>query len=285
MSEPTTPDVPATPEPATPEAPPPATPEAAAPKSLEERLAKAEAAAQRRKEQATARQRELDEIRGKYQAVEAEKGTLAQQLQKFKELQERARTGDDDAITELAGISFDDWTRLKLEPESARRDLQGKGQQTELQKELEAIKAKLQEREAAEEARAFEEEKRSFVAVVDQMRGDSPDLQALDNGSLLQLAGQFAPALAKEYGRNPTFAELATAIADAVRPYHERIYTAYSKRQAAPPPPAPKLAPKGREPTTITAKEATTSATEKRPQSPEEIREAAIRKAKELMSA
>ena len=272
----------ATPTPPPAEATPPEPTEPKGKAPLPERIAKAEAAVQRRKEQAARERAAREEIEAKYRSTASEYEKTRAEVERIRSLKERAADGDDEAIAELLGFDFDHLTRLKLQPEEAKAARQAKKGLTETEKKIQDLEAKLKAREEQEAAAAVEMERRYFLQAAEQLAPEMPDLEALDRSDLLALGESLAPAFFKEHGRPPTFPELARAVAEHVRPYHERIVAAYSKRKPTPPPaPAKKAASPG--PSTVPASAASTSAAEQKSLSEEERREAAIRKAKELL--
>lgn len=281
MSEPEiTPETTAEPTTTEPTEGKPATPPPTKVASLEERLAKAERSAARRREQATLEAQQRKALEEKLQGISKEHELTRGEVEKIRQLRERAAEGDDDAIAELLGFDFDTLTRLKLDPESTRDKLKAKRGQTELEKQLEELRQWKQAQEERERTAAVESEKAAFLQTAEQLAEELPDLQILERDTLLTLAGQIAPAWLREKGRAPTFRELAQAVAAHVEPYHRRIFEVYSKK-AAPPPPPKKNGTAA--PSTVTGASATVGASENKPLTAEERRQAALAKARELL--
>lgn len=281
MSEPEiTPETTAEPTTTEPTEGKPATPPPAKVASLEERLAKAEASAARRREQAQREAQARRELEERLGATSKEVELTKAEVQKIAQLRERAAEGDDDAIAELLGFDFDTLTRLKLQPEETRQSLKARRGQTELEKQLEELRQWKQAQEERERTAAVESEKAAFLQTAEALADELPDLQILERDTLLTLAGQIAPAWLREKGRAPTFRELAQAVAAHVAPYHRRIFEVYSKKTAPPPPPKKS---ETAAPSTVTGASATVGASENKPLTAEERRQAALAKARELL--
>ena len=160
MSEPEiTPETTAEPTTTEPTEGKPAAPAPTKAASLEERLAKAERSAARRREQATLEAQQRKALEEKLQGISKEHELTRGEVEKIRQLRERAAEGDDDAIAELLGFDFDTLTRLKLQPEETRQSLKAKRGQTELEKQLEELRQWKQAQEERERTAAVESEK------------------------------------------------------------------------------------------------------------------------------
>ena len=262
-------------------------PKAKEPEDLKGEIAKGFAALNRKRE-ANKREREqiaqaraaLDRDRTAIEEARAEKARLA-------DLTRRANEGDEDAQKEL-GVSFDDLTLARLDPESAKKKREEKRALTETEKRIKQLEEQVNRANEAAKAAAIAREQAQFVAVAKQLADDVPELEIFEPGELVDLANKYMVALPVDLTGEQFYHQLARAIAEGERPRIQKVVAWHERRaaKAAPPAPPAKAGKPGErpEPSTISGRSATIAASVAGDGNPTDYKAEAASKLKRLMA-
>lgn len=261
---------------------------------LRTRLEKAEGAVQRHKENGRQTYEELQRTKAEIAAARKEKEELAQRVAYIDELKARIAEGDEEALAELGG-SFDTFVQRKLDPDSVRQAREAHKGLSATEKKLAEIERKLAEKEEQERNHAVQRDLQVFLETVKSNADDFPELQLVEPDEAIELGRAIAPHLAEHFGRAPTFREIARGANALLEDYHQKVYTAMKEREARKAAQAAAAAsslqqqqvtqPVKRrvvENTTVPARASTMAASSAKPMTPDERREAAVKKLKEL---
>lgn len=243
--------------------PPEGKPKAKEPEDLKSEIAKGFAALDRKRE-ANRREREqiaqaraaLDRDRTAIEEAKAEKARLA-------DLTRRANEGDEDAMKEL-GLSYDDLTLARLDPDAAKKKREEKHALTETEKRIRQLEEEVNKSRAAEKAAAVAREQANFVAVAKELVEDAPELEVFEPQELVELGEKYMDKIPPTLTGEHFYRALARTIAEGERPRIQKVVAWHERRAAkAAPPAAPAKAGKPGErpePSTISGRSATIAA-------------------------
>lgn len=244
-------------------APPEGKPKAKEPEDLKSEIARGFAALDRKRE---ANRREREQIAQEKASIAQERKAIEEaraEKARLADLTRRANEGDEDAQKEL-GVSFDDLTLARLDPESAKKKREEKRALTETEKRIKQLEEQVSRANEAAKAAAIAREQAQFVAVAKQLADDVPELEIFEPGELVDLANKYMVALPVDLTGEQFYHQLARAIAEGERPRIQKVVAWHERRaaKAAPPAPPAKAGKPGErpEPSTISGRSATIAA-------------------------
>lgn len=193
--------------------------------------------------------------RQSFQQQQTEARQREAELAKKAAIVDAIAAGDEEALAQVMGEDFfDKLTHRRLNPERAEIEKAVKTQLAQYEKLLQEQRAKIEAIDAERRQAAVHQMRAAFVQSARSLQLDELDL--LDDEEIVQHADAISAAWRQEHGEDPTFDQLARAIAAKEARRLERARAKFAK-----PVPLPADKPKAKgAPTTLTSSDATAPA-------------------------